>query len=164
MLRRAGGTHALESRTVVLAMMLAIMTKLVAGLSIHRLAPSLVDVAGSGTRKCTKRVGESALLAMSTENIVVVGLTGNFVDGIWLVGASSRGSPRRKWLGVKFRGTVIFRSLNSGFVLKDVSIESFRMLGLKELETYPFLIFAGLTRRIRMERTMASSAGSLIVL
>lgn len=114
MLGRTGGTHALKSRFVIFAVMLAVMTEVVVSLPVHRLAPSLVDISGGGARECTKRGGERALFAMRAENIVVVGLPGNLVDGIWLVGASRRSSSRRKCLGVK--------SIDTGFVLWDVSI------------------------------------------
>lgn len=84
----ARGTMALVSGTVVLAMMVSFMSHLVAGLSLHGLSVSPVHVRRGGAWVRVERLGVHALFAMGAQRVLVVGLAGHLVDGVWLVGTA----------------------------------------------------------------------------
>lgn len=61
------------------------------------------------------------LLAVAAQTVLVIGLAGHFVDGVWLVGASCWCGSRLEGLGVEFGRFVGFGGFGAGLVLFSVS-------------------------------------------
>ena len=66
---------------------------------------------------CVERLGVRPLLAVAAETIFVVGLAGNFVDGIGLVGTSCRCGAGFQGLSVKLGSFVGVGDLRASLVL-----------------------------------------------
>jgi hypothetical protein len=76
-----------------------------------------VHILGCSAGIRVQRLCVCALLAVAAETVVVVGLAGHFVDGVWLVGASCWCGAGLEGLGVEFRGLVGFGGFGAGLML-----------------------------------------------
>ena len=80
-----------------------------------------MHILGRGARIGVEWLRVCALLAMAAQAILVVGLAGHCVDGVWLVGASCWCGTRLEGVGVKFGRFVGFGDFGAGLVLFSVS-------------------------------------------
>jgi hypothetical protein len=71
------------------------------------------------------RLRVRALLAVAAQTVLVVGLAGHFVDGVWLVGASCWCGARLEGLSVEFGRFVGLGGFGAELVLFQLADHSF---------------------------------------
>lgn len=77
-----------------------------------------MHILGCSAGQRVERVCVSPLLAVAAQSVLVVGLAGHFVDGVWLVGASCWCGAGREGFGVELGGFVGFTDFDAGMVLR----------------------------------------------
>lgn len=96
-------------------------------------------------------LGVCLLLSVSAQAVLVIGLAGHFVDGVWLVGASCRCGARREGLGVEFGGFIGFVDFGAELMLRRQELAGGSVYIVVEKMIYPFPTWSVSGRTVGVE-------------